>query len=156
MRNLESLLNPLRDLGYPRSQICLTGSFGLAMLSEVAEERGLPPLIAPDRVLGDIDVLTTNSQFHRAARGIATYHGIGVGDCINIDVGESHFELTNQWPYALEDTSLDIESVSVEIKGFRVMLPGAIATLKARFRRPKDIEDLKQIHTAIGLEPFHG
>ena len=150
MRNIESLLEPLRDLGYPRTQICLTGSFGLAMLSEVAAERGLPPLLAPDRVIGDIDVLTTNSQFHRAARGIATYHGIGIGDCLNIDVGESHFELTNQWPYALEDTSLDIEAVSTEIKGFRVMLPGAIATLKARFGRPKDIADLRQIDVAYG------
>lgn len=149
MRKLEHLLTPLRDLGYPRSEICLTGSFALAMLSEVAEERGLEPLLAEDRMPGDIDVLTTNRLFHRAARGIATYHGIGVGGCLNIDMGESHFELTNKWPYALEDTSLDIESISIEVKGFRVMKPEAIAKLKERFARPKDLKDLIQLQRAL-------
>lgn len=149
MHQLEQSLQLLRDIGFSRNEFCITGSSGLALWSRMAESRGYAPLF--NRNAGDVDVLSINPCFSRAAHNCnlhAARH-LGLDDCLNIDMGESSLDLTRQWPTLLIDTSKSIEEVSSEIFGFRVMNLGYIATLKQQFNRPKDRADLAFLDQAL-------
>lgn len=149
---LERSLHLFQEFGYSAREFCVTGSSALELISSVAKRRKLAPLLL--RTANDVDIFSLRHAFDHTATNehLQAYHKLGIDECLNIDMGESSFDMTCRWPFILShiETPDQLAGVCHEIDGLLVMHEEHIAVLKERFGRQKDIEDLRQMEIARG------
>ncbi len=153
MSKIQAAIERYRQLGLSYNSV-IAGSGALAIWDEIARARHYTPILPEGRIIGDLDIYTgkLNHAFHQVVHNanLAVTHECGTQDCATFDLDGERYDVSCEWPFMVASSG-NLDDISQDVGGIRVMTIGRVADSKRRFARTKDAGDLRQIEQALGF-----